>query len=573
MPDRPQPITALDQAALAAALADWGQPRIPRASNHRMDLRQGGDRLGPDDQSSQQTSRQALRRVSLIRGTSVAASTARASAHGTCTMKLAIALGDGHLIENTAGIPQGKRYTICLSTQVGCAQGCVFCASGRAGIVRNLETFEIVEQVLQLTTASHKPTHVVFMGVGEPLENYDAVSEAIHRLCAPWAFGIAQRRITVSSVGVSEAIRRLAGDHPQVNFALSLHAADGALRSRLVPANRKWPLKNVLEGRSDTTRRTTRRQPTFEYVVLPGVNDTPQAADALARTLAGIDCTVNLIACHRDRQGVEEAPARAFSAALQQRGLRVTVRRSRGADVEAACGQLRVAVMKESEERIGQKRDDDVQPDAARARRRSRGLRCHRAQVPGTGGLHGISFSQRLGYGTGRGPGSVSPLIPRARAISPPRPVSRPSFIAFSSISATPCCGHGRNVVSLDASASDEGDSLQASLPDDAVAFPGFTHRTRRAHARRPASRRFPARKPTHGVDSLSLSIPQLPRNRPHAGHKRKGGQVATGAGRAPRLRKNSLGTRRTSRPNSQPVPVQRTRSCLQPHGFPTRAR
>ena len=347
MPDRPRPITALDHDALAEVLGQWDEPAY-RAGQITDWIYVRGATDWAAMTNLPVRLRQRLDETFLFRGTACA-ETIRSD---DGTVKLAIALADGNVIE-TAGIPQGRRYTACLSTQVGCAQACAFCASGRAGLVRNLDAFEIVEQVLHLSAASRKPTHVVFMGVGEPLENYGAVSEAIDRLCAAWAFGIARRRITVSTVGAPDAIRRLAREHPQVNLAVSLHAAEDALRSRLIPANREWPLKKVLDA-VRYHQETTRRQPTFEVVVLAGVNDTASAARALARTLSGMDCTVNLIACHRDGGGCDETSACAFADALGRLGLRVTVRRSRGRDIDAACGQLRISVMRRSTARIGE---------------------------------------------------------------------------------------------------------------------------------------------------------------------------------------------------------------------------
>jgi len=273
----------------------------------------------------------------------------RSSVAGTArsrdgTVKLAMRLADGRVVE-AAGIPSGGRLTACLSSQVGCAFACAFCASGRGGFVRQLATHEIIEQLLHLIDQAGGVTHVVFMGIGEPLANYSAVNRAIRIITAPWAFDVARRRITVSTVGIPARIRALARDHPQVNLALSLHAPDDALRSRLVPANMRWSIGEVLNAVRDH-QALTHRQPTFEYVVLPDVNDAARHARELAALLTPLDCTVNLIACHDaaiDRTRSRER-ARDFQVRLARLGLRTTLRRSRGQDIDAACGQLRARI-------------------------------------------------------------------------------------------------------------------------------------------------------------------------------------------------------------------------------------
>ena len=260
------------------------------------------------------------------------------------TVKLALRLSDNRIIE-AAGIPAGGRMTACLSSQVGCAFACAFCASGGKGFVRQIATHEIIEQLFHLIDAARDITHVVFMGIGEPLANYRAISHAIGIITAPWAFDIARRRITVSTVGIPARIRTLARDHSQVNLALSLHAPNDVLRSRLIPANRRWPIADVMQAVRDH-QTLTRRQPTFEYVVLPDVNDTPQSARELAALLAPMDCTINLIACsgtETDRAHARRR-AREFQTRLARLGLRATLRRSRGQDIDAACGQLRARI-------------------------------------------------------------------------------------------------------------------------------------------------------------------------------------------------------------------------------------
>lgn len=341
-----RPITAFTLEALTEMLGEWGYPSYRAGQITEWVYRRGAARA-QDMGNLPKALRDRIAGELSIRSSAVAAD-AR-SEDGTA--KLAVALADGNVIE-TACIPQRRRLTACLSTQVGCAFACAFCESGRAGLVRDLADFEIVEQLLHVQDACGKPTHVVFMGIGEPLANYEALSRAIDRITAAWAFGIGRRRITVSTVGIPDMIRRLAEDHPQVNLALSLHAPEDALRSTLVGANRKWPLADVLSSLRDHAS-ATRRQPTFEYVVLPGTNDLPGHARAMAGLLGDLDCTVNLIACHPAPGQVDPDPdaVRRFKVRLERFGLHVTVRKSRGKDIDAACGQLRSRLRKGSQRR------------------------------------------------------------------------------------------------------------------------------------------------------------------------------------------------------------------------------
>ena len=260
------------------------------------------------------------------------------------TTKLLIRLEDGEAIE-AVSIPEGRRNTACLSTQVGCPVGCVFCASGLGGLVRNLRPGEIVEQVLHLLDAlpaGARLTNVVVMGVGEPLLNYAATRRALEILTAPWGFAFSPRRITLSTVGLPERVERLAAEGPPVNLAVSLHASDDLTRSRLVPGARA--IRDVLAA-ARHYQRETGREVTVEYVLLAGVNDSRDDAEALARLVARRPFLVNLIPVNEvaglgwrapDARQVEQ-----FASALRVRGVRVQVRRRRGADIEGACGQLR----------------------------------------------------------------------------------------------------------------------------------------------------------------------------------------------------------------------------------------
>jgi len=267
----------------------------------------------------------------------------RRSADGTT--KLLVRLADGEAIEAVM-IPEGRRNTACLSTQVGCPIGCVFCASGLGGLVRNLEPGEIVEQVLHvldLLPEGKRLTNIVVMGIGEPLLNYAATRRALEVLTARWGLGLSPRRITVSTVGLPELIERLAADGPAVNLAVSLHASDDLTRSQLVPRAR--PIRDILAAARRYLRQTG-REVTIEYVLVKGVNDSTADARELARLIGRAPFLVNLIPLNRvEGLGWEppgpERVAR-FANALRGRGVRVHVRRRRGADIEGACGQLRL---------------------------------------------------------------------------------------------------------------------------------------------------------------------------------------------------------------------------------------
>lgn len=245
-------------------------------------------------------------------------------------------------------MPHRDRLTLCVSTQAGCPVGCAFCATGLMGLVRQLTAREIAGQVLWARWAAGRwPSHVVFMGMGEPLANYEAVRAAIDLMRAPHGFGIGVRRLTLSTAGLVPGIRRLAGEPGlQVGLAVSLHAADDELRSRLVPLNRAYPLGELMAACRQYVE-ATRRRLTFEYVLLRGVNDDAAQARQLARLVAGMLCHINIIP-YNPVPGLpfERPPAQQvqrFAGWLQELGVAVTVRWSKGADIEAACGQLRAA--------------------------------------------------------------------------------------------------------------------------------------------------------------------------------------------------------------------------------------
>jgi 23S rRNA (adenine2503-C2)-methyltransferase len=262
-------------------------------------------------------------------------------------------LHDGSLVESVLmGYPD--RVTVCVSSQAGCGMGCPFCATGQAGLTRNRSTAEIVDQVVWFAgvaasgAVSGSPprlSHVVFMGMGEPLANYSRVIEAVRRLVAPApeGLGLSQRHITVSTVGLVPAIRRLADEDLAVTLALSLHAPDDDLRDELVPINQRWKVAEVLQAAWDYTARTGRRV-SIEYALIRDVNDQGWRADLLGRLLAGKTAHVNLIPLNPtpgSRWDASPKPVeREFVRRLRAAGVPTTVRDTRGREIDGACGQL-----------------------------------------------------------------------------------------------------------------------------------------------------------------------------------------------------------------------------------------
>jgi 23S rRNA (adenine2503-C2)-methyltransferase len=260
-------------------------------------------------------------------------------------IKAALRARDGSLVESVL-IPEEGRTTLCVSTQVGCPLACSFCATGAMGFARNLSPGEIVDQVCQmrrLLPPGRPLTNVVFMGMGEPLLNLPAVVAAARLLLHPKAFGMAPRRVTVSTVGIPGRIERLLRAVP-VNLAVSLHAATDAVRDRLVPLNRRFPLRTLLEVLRGAASLTRRRPVFFEYTLVAGWNDRSEDARALAPLLRGIPAKLNVIPMNRhadsDLGPPDAATVERFVREVAASGLRVTLRRSRGADIDAACGQL-----------------------------------------------------------------------------------------------------------------------------------------------------------------------------------------------------------------------------------------
>lgn len=263
------------------------------------------------------------------------------------TRKFLLRLADGREVE-TVLMGFAGRHTACLSTQAGCAMGCVFCATGQGGFFRHLEPGEIVAQVRQARRALRAaggigPRNLVLMGMGEPLHNYDAVMTALDIITDTRAFNIGPAHVSISTVGVVPGIVRLAEERRPYNLAVSLHGADDTERSALVPVNRRWPLPELI-GACRHYGRLTGRRIFFEWTLVAGRNDTPETARRLAALLHGLDAHINLIPLNPTGGfgGAATAPAavQAFKEALQGAGFPCTVRQRRGIDVAAGCGQL-----------------------------------------------------------------------------------------------------------------------------------------------------------------------------------------------------------------------------------------
>ena len=259
------------------------------------------------------------------------------------TSKLLVGLADARVVESVI-IPRDERLTLCISSQVGCALDCSFCATARLGLTRNLEPFEIVAQVLlaREVAAPHPLTNYVFMGMGEPLANYDRLLRSIEILTARWGLGISPRRITVSTVGLVPQLERLARE-TDVNLAISLGAPNDSVRDELMPINRRYPLERLI-GACHTLDLPRRKRVTFEYTMLDGVNDADGDADDLARLFHGLRVKLNLIPFNEfPGAGYRGSPPERidrFQRRLLDHGIHTTVRKSRGRDIAAACGQL-----------------------------------------------------------------------------------------------------------------------------------------------------------------------------------------------------------------------------------------
>lgn len=271
------------------------------------------------------------------------------------TFKFLWRMTDGNLVESVL-IQSGSRRTLCISSQVGCPAKCAFCASGQKGFMRNLRPSEIIEQALQinkwLMAKEEKITHIVFMGMGEPLKNYDPVIKTIHLLSHPDFLNISQRRITISTVGIVEGIKRLSNEGLKVNLVLSLHAPNQHIRKKIIPYARKYPLEEILAAMDEYAART-KRDITFEYTLIAGINDHPDHALELAHLLKGKQCTVNLIP-YNPVPGVrlkrpDKKAVKQFRSVLFGSKIVNTCRYTKGDDIAAACGQL--ALQQENDEK------------------------------------------------------------------------------------------------------------------------------------------------------------------------------------------------------------------------------
>jgi len=270
----------------------------------------------------------------------------RVSSKDGMTIKTLFQLPDGKTLESVL-MRYEERNTLCISSQSGCAMGCVFCATGQMGFAHNLSSGEIVEQVLffarELAGIGQVVTNIVVMGMGEPFHNYDAVLEAIRRLNDPLGFNLGARRFTISTVGIVPMIRRFSDEKNQVNLAISLHSATDEQRSSLLPVNRKYPIKELLDACRYYVE-TTHRRITFEWALIQEVNDFEQDARELAALVKGLLCHVNIIPLNPTRKFTGKSTtherALAFQAVLVKNGIPCTIRLRRGLDINAGCGQL-----------------------------------------------------------------------------------------------------------------------------------------------------------------------------------------------------------------------------------------
>lgn len=267
------------------------------------------------------------------------------------TRKYLFELEDGNTIES---VFMKYKYgnSICVSSQAGCRMGCKFCASGKNGLVRNLTAGEIISEIMEVEKdTNEKIGHIVIMGTGEPFDNYENISKFLHLVNDKDGLNIGMRNITVSTCGLANMIDKFAEDFPQVNLAISLHSADNIIRSNMMPVNNAYPIEVLIEKCKKYTERTGRRI-TFEYTLVNGVNDSNQEADKLIKLISGMLCHVNLIPLNSVAgtgfDTVSRKKAEEFRDILEKKGIPATVRRELGADIDAACGQLRLGQVKKN---------------------------------------------------------------------------------------------------------------------------------------------------------------------------------------------------------------------------------
>lgn len=342
-----------DLPTLQAGLKAWGQPAF-RAKQ----IRQWIYEKGVTDPAGMSNLPAALRdRLS----TDATVGTLAVAAEQTSTdgtIKRLYRLPEGQVVESVLMKYRDGRRTACISSQAGCAMGCVFCATGQMGFARHLSSTEIFEQAAryaaELREEGDRLSNVVLMGMGEPFHNYDAAVEAMRRLMGD--LGIGARKITVSTVGLVPAIRRFAEEGLQVGLAISLHEADDEARSKLMPVNRRYPIDELLAACRDYVEATGRRV-TFEWALIAGTNDDVGTARRLAKRLKGLHCHVNLIPLNPTGGYAGEATdteaAGAFVAELESHGIPATLRVRRGIDIDAGCGQLKAKVERQQRVRKG----------------------------------------------------------------------------------------------------------------------------------------------------------------------------------------------------------------------------
>lgn len=278
------------------------------------------------------------------------------------TYKFLWKLYDGNLVESVL-ICSGDRRTVCVSSQVGCPAKCAFCASGKQGFMRNLQPAEIVEQVVQinrwLMEKNERVSHVVYMGMGEPLKNYESVVKSIQMISHPDMLNISQRRITVSTVGIVEGIKRLTNEGLKISLVLSLHAPNQHVRQKIIPYARKYPLEDILQA-VDEYSQVTKRDVTYEYTLIAGINDHADHAFELAQLLRGKQCTVNLIPYNPviglKLSRPDKKTVKSFRSVLFGCRIPNTCRYTKGDDIAAACGQL---AMQQKEEALLKVVNDD----------------------------------------------------------------------------------------------------------------------------------------------------------------------------------------------------------------------
>lgn len=333
-------VAEVELPELERALAELGRPKFHARQIFQWVYRRGVTDFGEMTDLGRDLRAQLIQQFTI--GTS---DVVRRETSTDGTTKFLVRLQDGKLIESVC-IPDSPGHTFCLSTQVGCAMKCAFCLTGRMGLDRNLTAGEIAGQVRILTRELgllEHPFNIVLMGMGEPLHNYEATMKALRMLADDHGLGVSPRRVTLSTVGVLPALERLATEPFMPNLAISLHSTTEEQRDLLVPINRKYGIEELV----DACRRfpiKRRQRITFEYVMLKNVNDSPEDARRLVRLLSGIKAKVNLLPLN-EAAGIpfdrpSDAAVSRFAKILAERGVTVSVRKSRGRDIRAACGQL-----------------------------------------------------------------------------------------------------------------------------------------------------------------------------------------------------------------------------------------